>query len=308
MHRVGIISSPMSKQNVRRPELWLDLEKLVSNRGALFVTNNLNELEEALEAFKNCGVTTIAINGGDGTISQVLTKAVQVYGKDGLPSFIPLRGGNFNILADNLGIKSGPRTTLSRLLDIFNGSLEPRIERYKTLHVAGQLGFLYVNGSAFRFLVEFYKNRGSAVDSAIHLAKIALAKYYNTSFYDSVSHDTPAEIWVDGKLAFVHKSAAMFVSTIPRMPWGLNIFPRARKTGGFECVVYHNPPRKTVTKGILDTLIRPHGSPYRSTFCGDEIKFIMGEEVGYTLDGELFFPGTKEMEFKVGPEVSFITF
>ncbi len=307
MHKMGIISSPLSLQNKKRPTLWLDLEKLVSNKGTLFVTNTLDELEEALMVFKKCGVSVIAINGGDGTISHVMTKAVKVYGANELPIFVPLRGGNFNILADNLGIKTGPRRTLRRLLDAFNRTNIPKQEKLRTINVAGQIGFLYVNGSAFRFLVEFYKNRGDALDSAVHLAKIALSKYYKPEYYDSVAHDTNAKIWVDDKLVFAHKSAAMFVSTMPKMPWGLNIFPRAQKSGGFECVVYHNPPRQTVTKGILDTLIRPHGSPYRSTFCGKSIKMELGEEAGYTLDGELFFPGTGEMEITVGPSVSFVS-
>jgi hypothetical protein len=306
MHKMGIISSPLSLQNKKRPTLWLDLEKLVSNKGTLFVTNTLDELEEALIIFKKCGVSVVAINGGDGTISHVITKAVKVYGANELPSFVPLRGGNFNVLADNLGIKTGPKRTLRRLLDAFNRTDTPRQAKLQTINVAGQIGFLYVNGSAFRFLVEFYKNRGDSFDSAVLLAKMALSKYYNPEFYDSVAHDTSAKIWVDDQLVFAHKSAAMFISTMPKMPWGLNIFPRVHETGGFECVVYHNPPRQTVTKGILDTFIRPHKSPYRSVFCGKSIKMKLGEEAGYTLDGELFFPCTGEMNIDLGPSVTFV--
>ncbi|MBD3281549.1 hypothetical protein GF391_02270 [Candidatus Uhrbacteria bacterium] len=177
-----------------------------------------------------------------------------------------------------------------------------------TLDVDGQLGFLYVNGSAFRFLVDFYKNRGGVVESVIHLAKLARFKYLNAEGYDAIAHDTPAEIWVDDKLAYVHRSASMFVSTMPRMPWGLNIFPRAKEADGFECIVYHNPPRQTVTKGIIDTMIRPHGSPYRSSFCGRKMKFVLGEKADYTLDGEVYFQVRNSMEFGLGPPLPFVRF
>jgi diacylglycerol kinase (ATP) len=305
MHRIGIISSPWSKQNKRKPGLIIDLEKLVSDRGTMVVTYTLHDLEDALSKFKQYGVEFIAINGGDGTVSHVMTKAVEIYDGAQLPSFVPLRGGNFNILADNLGIKTDPRSTLEKLLELLKSGGMIYTKKLRTLQIANQIGFLFANGSASRFLEEFYKNKGGAIDSALHLSRLALAQFFDPELYDKITHNSHTEIWVDGGLKYAHECASVFCSTLPCMAFGINIFPRAEVAKGFECVVYHNPPRSTMTKGIIDSFVRPHKSPYRSTFCGRSLRMEIDEVSSYSLDGELL-PKKSELEFGLGPEIPFV--
>ena len=70
MPKVGIIANPHSKLNKRRPKRLEVMKKIVGSHGDFIVTQSLSELDEKIKFMSSANYATIAICGGDGTISQ----------------------------------------------------------------------------------------------------------------------------------------------------------------------------------------------------------------------------------------------
>lgn len=310
MHRIGIISAPLARQNQKYPRLTIDLERLVHRRGVLFVTNTFEELDKALNEFKRCGVSIIAINGGDGTISHVITAAIRIYGVESLPLFVPLRGGNFNVLAENLGIKLGPRHSLRKLVDLTERPERMNFKSLRTLEVNGQYGFLFANGTASRFLEHFYKNKASPIHSVKFILQLAISRMMTRKMFSQVVRSTQTKLEMDGEQVYDRQAVSVICSTMPRMTLGSHIFP---ETGGpdkpFQAVTFDTDAEDTFSKAVCDTYLHPRTSPNRSTYCGRALTIEQDPEdiSSYTLDGELYFPEQNEVRINLGPALEFCT-
>ena len=107
--------------------------------------------------FKEHGIKILAINGGDGTISQTLTAFIKAYDGAPLPKIAILRGGTINVLAENLGIKGSPEQVLYRLIERHSINNLTVTRKISTICIEGQHGFLFGNGTTAGFLELFTK-------------------------------------------------------------------------------------------------------------------------------------------------------
>ena len=98
MTRLGIIRNPRSRRNVR--EATLDPGHL-GRDVILRQPRSHGELEAAIDEFAARRVEVIAIDGGDGTIRDVLSAAIPVFAK--LPPIALLASGKTNVIAANVG-------------------------------------------------------------------------------------------------------------------------------------------------------------------------------------------------------------
>lgn len=306
MIRVGIVSAPLASQNKKQPKLSVDLEKLVARRGLLFVTQTADELDSALLEFSRCGVQVIAVNGGDGTISRVLTGALRFWPADKVPDIIPLRGGNFNVLANNLGVHGSPRRLLERLLVSLDGPVLRRVAR-RTLVVGGHCGFQFANGSVGRFLEYFYRKKGSPLESLKALAGLWRTKRDPGSDYWRLAKSERTVIETGGCVKYDKPSLSVVCSTLERMAYGQRMF---RQTGSgarhFQCVTFDGSPDAVLSEAILDSFIRQADSPLRTSLCADALRITSQGNRLYTLDGEVYEHPSDSLDVKLGPAFSFV--
>lgn len=307
MLRVGIISAPLATLNRREPRLSLDLEDLVSHRGLLFVTHDLDELDSALAEFRRCGVEVIAVNGGDGTISRVLTAALRIWPADSLPMVFPLRGGNFNVLANDLGIRGKPIVLLRRLLAALEKPRRTYISRH-TLLVDGNCGFIYADGSTARFLEDFYRKKGSPLESIQRLAELWLRKRDPDSDYWKLTRAERTRIEVAGDVRYDRPALSVLCSTLERMSYGQRMFRRtASRQRHFQWVTFDCSASDVLSRAILDSFVRPARSPHRTTQCADRIRVHGRNHRLYSLDGEVYAHPDGPIDIALGPELRFMT-
>jgi diacylglycerol kinase family enzyme len=96
--RVGVVRNPMSHANIGR------VDALSTPDAVLLVEPASPEaLEQDLHAFAQCGVGLLVIDGGDGTIRDVISLLPRVFGeRPPLIALIP--SGKTNVLAIDLGV------------------------------------------------------------------------------------------------------------------------------------------------------------------------------------------------------------
>lgn len=110
MTRVGIIRNPRSRRNQREgaPDPHGLGDNVILRQPA-----SLGELEAAIDEFAARKVDVIAIDGGDGTIRDVLSAAIPAFAK--LPLFALLASGKTNVIAANVGSWGSGSKALSHL-------------------------------------------------------------------------------------------------------------------------------------------------------------------------------------------------
>ncbi len=100
--RVGVVRNPMSHANIGRSEP--DTADASTTDAVLLVEPATPEaLEQDLQAFAQCGVKMLVIDGGDGTIRDVLSRAATIFG-DAMPLIALIPSGKTNVLAIDLGV------------------------------------------------------------------------------------------------------------------------------------------------------------------------------------------------------------
>ncbi len=311
MAGIGIITNPHSKLNKRNPERSKLLSFIAGTRGKLEITNNLEELRLVARNFRDKEIETIAINGGDGTISRTITAIIQEYQDTPIPPIAVLRGGTMNMLADNLGIKGSPETNLYKLVQMH--SLKPHLDlqELSTLCVDGHYGFLFANGSAVSFLEEFYKNKTNALGSIKLCTQVVLSFFAMRHLYHRVIKDglfklTGPDLGTDVTLY----SPVIFCSTVEKIPLHIRAFRKLSEQTKpcFQCMSVLTPSHRVPFDLHKFILLPSKDRRERMDFLTEEITIesLQKTSAGYTLDGELYYPKANSVKISLGPKLQFI--
>lgn len=308
MPGIGIISNPHSKLNRKNPQRHEYLTYIAGEEGHVAVTQTLEDLAKVASDFKEHGIKILAINGGDGTISQTLTAFIKAYDGAPLPKIAILRGGTINVLAENLGIKGSPEQVLYRLIERHSINNLTVTRKISTICIEGQHGFLFGNGTTAGFLELFYKNKTGPLGSILLGVKIILSKIFGTKLYKKTVKAIETSAEVDDRTVEKHPAIATFIASIPRMPLGFNLFPKTYENSQTaQLVSYIGSAEKDIYKILFDFFIRPSKpSDVKISHCGRNFLVKCEDTNPYTLDGELFYPKTTEVNVQLGTELEFI--
>lgn len=314
MPGIGIIANPHSKLNKRDPWRKNLLSYIVGAKGQLEVTQSLEQLRSVAEDFLKQNISVLAINGGDGTISQTLTAFLDVYRDAPLPQIALLRGGTMNMLATNLGIKGTPEQVLYRLIENYSSGRHLIHASLSTIKVDNHYGFLFGNGIAAHFLKKFYENKSGFFGAAALIAKVSCAAAVRQgSLYRDVVKSGWSTVTIDDGQPILHQTCGTLFSTVRQMPMGVPLFHGvgAAHKGQGELLsftipahnaVWHLPP--TVLKKSLRKM--SGRQPYRQFSISGRSVIIRPDEPGpFTLDGELF-QSRDEIKIEIGPSIDFI--
>ncbi len=309
MPGIGIITNPNSKANKRDPSKSALLGYILGQQGQLAVTNSIEHLHQVAHSFKDSKIEILAINGGDGTISQTLSAFVSAYGSEPLPKIALLRGGTMNVLASNLGIRGTSERLLFNLVERYSASKIPSPITLQSLDVNGRIGFLYADGVAYSVLDEFYRNKSNALGAIWLVIQIAGSALTQGQLSKKIIKNQNIEIESEGLGRRKIASTMLFASTIDRMPLGLRLFPYARSSPGrFQVVdVISTPDRLLFDLPKIVSKTELGDNDQRISFCSPRLSLSCDKEYNYSVDGELYsVPGGQEVVLKMGPRFEFI--
>lgn len=309
--RIGVIYNPRSHRNKGQ-----DLACTRAHNISVAQPRTREEIAEALAGFARDGIDFLVINGGDGTVRDVLTMGQQVFADD-WPAVAVLPKGKTNALNVDLGAPA-------------DWSLEEAIEAYKSgsrlarrpLAVSREdddappmLGFIFGAG-AFTLGIE----AGQDAHSLGFFNSLAVGATGAWGVMQAL-FGTDSNKWrrgTDMDLRFlpsgepVPRSAhgnpgrrsVLLTSTLERMPMGLELFGKPRP--GFKLAVLDRPRRRILAP--LPAILfgwRP-GWLAKAGFHQLDAEGLLAEVAEpVILDGEAFPPGRYRIE--QGPQLTFVS-
>lgn len=262
-------------------------------------------LQPTLERFAAAGVDLIVIDGGDGTIREVVSRLPEAYG-DRLPRLAVAPNGKTNALA--LDIETPLGTTLEQLLAAAEAGRPTKyrncLEIVRPGHAAPERrGFLFGMGAFVRATELAQRHHGVGIfdNAAIVLTMAgAMGRTLLGGPTDPWRMGEPAE------LSCVPDQRDWFLvmaSTFKRFPLGLKPFGAPRE--GLKALSVSAPPARlmqavpTILQGRDADWLGPAG--YRRH---DLDSFDMSFPGRFVLDGEIYAGG--ELTVRRGPELEFV--
>jgi len=295
MGRIGIVNNPRARRNRRRPRTAAALRDLVGSEGTLLDVHCDEDTRAALRTFRRDGVSLLAVNGGDGTLSRLATALPEAWGGPPWPKLVPLPGGSMNNVAHAHGYRGSPQRCLRRLLRRLQAG-EPlhAVERDLLLVEGGgrpaQLGFLFATGAAVRFLDLWNAREGSGPWRAAALLGATLASaLFGGRLAREVTRREALRVVAEGEEWPAREWLAVLAGAVPGLGFGSRPFSRCdEQPGFFHAFGVTASPRRLLL--ALPALWRGH--PWRRHAALDAVTRDLLLEpqlpLRYTLDGDLY--------------------
>ncbi len=218
------------------------IEASLRDAGAsLHATDSLQALDRAVEQLLRAKPRTIAIWGGDGTVTATLSALHAASPDRAWPTLCLLPGGTINAVARCLGARGSPLSALRRLLARSpSRTVQRDTLRVQTDSPAGaQLGFLFGVGLIPNF-VQVYKSskhRGAA-QAALRMAQAATG-VFRAAAHDPFFKPMNVEIWAGDQLWSKGPFTNISAGTIRCLPLGFPAYTRALDHPGSFHLIAH---------------------------------------------------------------------
>jgi len=305
MGRLAIIANPQSHRNRLWPLAAQALRKAAPG-APIFEAANLADLRRVAAQALAEKPEILAIAGGDGTVTHVLTALDAAAAGAPLPALALLGGGAYDSLA-SLGGAGAAEDKLRRLtVDLRSGSTLALHER-DTLRVDGQLGFRIGVGLPVRFVEELYaRGRPGRWSGARLLVRALASSALRGAFARKLYQPLAAHVTVDGEEWPPVPLFGLVCASVCEAGLGLRPFRRATEQPGFFQVL-------GLTAGPLAFALElPRlmlGAPARRDRLLDSVaeslEMRADAAIAYFLDGELRMSGPT-LRIGVGPRVRLV--
>ena len=299
MIRAGVIWNQRSHRNkgagrAPLPEDVLDI-----------VPEQESELFAGLRRLAAEGVELVVIDGGDGTVREVLTRLPEAYGGR-YPLLAVVPNGKTNALALDLGVPLG--ASLEDILAAARAGKRPKRRHCLEVLRPGQTlperrGFLFGLGAFVRGtqLAQRNHDRGFFDNAAVGITLLGAVR--RTLFGGS------EEPWRRGErvaLSFAGEQRDWFLvlaSTYKRFPLGLK--PFGEPHDGLKVLSVEAPPRRLIR--AVPAILQGRDPPWlaQDGYRRDDLTaFDLSFPGDFVLDGEVFEGG--DLSLREGPELEFV--
>ena len=306
---IGVIRNPRSHRNIGAPPEWTGRATVL-----LETPSQRSELQAILEGFAERSVDYIVVDGGDGTVRDVLTCGAGIFGES-WPPLIVLPNGKTNALAVDLGLPVG-----WSLADALEASQTGGIKQRRPLVVAQRdnadarvQGFVFGAG-AFTSAVSLGQQahrRGAYNAVGVFVTAIwGLAQALFGGERNTWRRGTPMRLSdADGRelahsgIGRADERYLVFASTLGRFPAGIHPFGALK--GALRLAVIDNSRfglvvrTPVVFRGVISESLRRRGYHVHGV---DTLRLDIGDR--FILDGEGFPAG--RYQISLGPKLRFV--
>lgn len=302
---VGVIRNPRSYGNTGyEPKHAAEADVITE------VTLKRRELVDVLGRFALAGVDYIAVDGGDGTVRDVLTCGDAIFGDD-WPPLIVLPKGKTNALASDLRLPR--RWTLDRAVERARaGSFalrRPLVVSEAAQPDARVQGFM-LGAGVFTKAISLGQSahRWGAFNAMAVLVTTfwSLGQAFLASAGNGWRRSTGIRLTDDADNPLAGGEEQRYVllsSTLQKFPMGLKPFGNQRQ--GLKLVVLDRPRRRSLARIPLIAFGRHPSNPGRLGYhWASPDSYLMQLDDRFILDGEAFPPGAYRIS--QGPELRFV--
>lgn len=297
----GVICNPRSHRN-RKAEI---AHRVPAPDVVLAAPRTHGELAATLTEFAARGIGLLVIDGGDGTVRDVLTAAADAFGDD-MPQVAILPTGKTNALALDLGVPAGWSLDAA-LAAAQTGGIRKRapviVGRPDGLDLHG---FLLGVGVFVRSteLAQRTHKAGAFDGFAVALAVVwTVLKTLFGGASGEWRRGEPMRIVTDGETLVDGPTFIGLVSTLETLPLGIK--PLGPTRPGMKAIVAAAPPRRLLT-AIIKALAGRRGDWFerRGYYHRDVTSAAWDVPGGFILDGELYTGGA--ITLSEGPPLQFV--
>ena len=280
----------------------------------------LEGLPEALDGLAEAAVEVIAINGGDGSVSAVLTELMARPRFEELPPLALLRGGTLNMCAADVGLKGTPEAALARLVqragagELTSAVAERHVIRLQRDAPAPPIyGMFLAMGSLYRAVRFSYEEvPGRAQRPRTHAARTFLSligrHLFGADGAGKVLRGDQVSLGLDGAPAEPLNLLLAMVTTLDHLV--LNVRPYwGGGPGGLRVTALTYPPDRLVRRAIRVLYGgAERGLPARSYRSHNAQRAVIEPALPFALDGELYdaTPG-RRIELSAAGPLRFLT-
>ncbi len=317
MPGIAVISNPLSGRNRRNPQLVRRLAYILGDQGELAQPPSLDELEDTIRTFRDRGVDTICVNGGDGSLHKVFSALVRVHGEGcapedltalRLPRIAILKSGTVNTMARNIGLKLNAQAMLGAVVDgTHTGQPMRTVERTLVVVNGRHAGFLFGTGVLYRFMRAYAEspNQGPIAGFKL-LVKASVSAIVGGAFARDLFHPDGAQVRVDGNVWPQSAFSSIAIGGMDDIGIGFKIFhAAARHPDHLHALGFYGGPVPIV----LDLPRVYAGRPMQRADVLDQVVrhvHIQGEAAqGFMMDGD-FVEGGQFLDIHAGPRIRFV--
>jgi diacylglycerol kinase (ATP) len=285
--RVGVVRNPMSHANKGRIE-----DESTPDAVLLVEPATPQALEEDLQAFAQCGVNLLVIDGGDGTIRDVLSLAATIFG-EAMPLIALVPSGKTNVLAIDLGV---PRDwTLAKAMAAAKSD-QAVIKLRAPLEVRWDdgrpslLGFVFGLGAFVRATSLAQNVHKTGAFHSIAVAMSVLGALIGTVMggkRDQWRAGVPLCLAIDGEETRTADRFLVLATTLKRLPLGVKPFGPPRE--GLKFLDVDAPPRRL--PGAFPALLAGKDSAWSPRYGyrrGDASKLRITTNQMLVVDGDVY--------------------
>lgn len=287
------------------------VEMLASGRAHLWVTRELDELQDAAARIVELGAERVVLCGGDGTFMAGITALEQAFAGRELPHLILAPAGTVATVARDFGHRSDLLATIRRAV---GGAALPTPVEHPTLRVreqggATRVGFMFGTGLVARFFDRYYAaGAGGYAAAARIVARIFVGSVVGDAYSRSVLEPLPCTVTVDGRELDPRGYSLIMASVVKDL--GLHMYVNYRAA--------EDPERPHLVATPLGTRqLGPQaprvllGRPLAGADNFDDLvqSFSVrfpGEGGPYVLDGDVL--NAREVTVSAGPRVRVIAY
>jgi diacylglycerol kinase family enzyme len=307
MYKIGIIFNPFAGNNKKKAvQRRSQLEKILGNRGVIYETTNMADLDRAAHEFHEANIEILGICGGDGTNHRVLTAFYKIYTDRELPLIGLLRGGTMNLLETSLGMKGNPENRLKKLVQVADSGKYPVIS-HTLLCVNGKFGYIFGNGVIANFLHEYYQNGTPSLGQAVAtFARTFWSAITGGNCIARVFKPIQAHVQVNDCMLPGTNFSALMAATEKECGFGFKPFYRAREEQGkFHFLALNMQPQDVLQHLAKFRAGKKVTSDSMYEVVTDKVMIETFEPYHYTIDGEML-NSTKTIALSAGPVVKLI--
>lgn len=312
MKTFGVILNPAAKINKKHSsDLIEGFRDIFGDSALVSCTYDKSEIEGVIREFQGEGIKFLLISGGDGTICNVLTSYINLFGEDELPVIVPLMGGTINMIGDDAGLRKDQFQVSKALHDLtVNKKQIPIVKRglVKVIdpHLAEpSYGFTWIDGLLYRFLLDYY-SQGAGIQVASMMAvKLVLNSLSNAD--DSEFNDIESRVYMEDEKLPHDNHLLIIASSLKKFVFGFDIFKDTAEPGStFNAVYMRSEYLKKERLKIPMGLYRSLDSDPAGNFINRSLSSMTVEKnSGYIIDGEIYSHSSEDtITLKSGPELN----
>ena len=289
--RVGLIYNERSHHNRKRGQQLGPFRNSIDAR----MPADRSELDEILADFAASGIKLLVVDGGDGTVRDVLTAASRVFGLN-MPDIAVLPSGKTNALAIDLGVPAGWTVEDAvAAAALGNSALRSPIEVETSGRSDTPLrGFLLGAGAFVRAtsLAQHTHRWGLFAGFAVGVSlMLVLCQTFFGSAGNSWRRGEAITLRLDSGSVLAGKRYLFLASTLETLPLGLKPFGSVRP--GLKLLSVDAPPRHMLL--AVPAIVAGWSAPWleRLGYHRRDANHIALELPGeFILDGEKFAGGS----------------